>query len=321
MQHINSQSLPHNHVSTHQQINLEEKLNEFQFQKYPTPEETISNNKNILYKRKKFFSTNLKESIQLIEFVLIVILYLRDLSFLKLIIRCCIHLIIININPEIFKYNQLQNSNMNHYIQGMIKMSFKILIYGNLFIILLHLIFSPINAKKFINDGTGFTGFSNGGLTVQFIGERLPSNRFELIVLDLCCFFVQLILLYIVGIVDNYEVFGLPNQLDSKTSLTTNEIELTNDGDTNVQSTNINDNEDQEEDDVHRKVILEENDGYNGNVQLLTIDLIKGIEMIMNIKVNILDSRSSSSDNDMENPNNNGYFGFPGSFPSAGSMV
>ncbi|KAI5951420.1 hypothetical protein KGF54_004494 [Candida jiufengensis] len=210
---------------------------------------------------------------------------------------------------------------MNVYIQGMIKMSLKVICYGNIGIILLHLIFSPASPGTLNRSGDGFSGFSNGGLTVQFIGERLPYNRFELIALDLLCFFIQLLMLYIIGIVDNSHILGLQNQLEPNATLqdTTTTTE-------NVQPQNNQEEEEEEEEEeeqTHRhKLQLEENDGYNGNVMLLTIDLIKGIEIIMNIKINLMDSASRSSLSSSTDDNSGFQLGsLPGAFPSAGSMV
>ena len=48
-------------------LNLQAELLEFQNLKYPTIQETITNNASILYKRKKFFLIELRESIQFLE--------------------------------------------------------------------------------------------------------------------------------------------------------------------------------------------------------------------------------------------------------------
>lgn len=84
-----------------ERANIPIELLDFQRQKVPTPQQTVQNNNSILIKRKRFFLSDLKESIQFLEIFLIVLIYLRDLSFLKLLIRATVHLSILNIDPKI----------------------------------------------------------------------------------------------------------------------------------------------------------------------------------------------------------------------------
>ncbi|KAI3402763.2 hypothetical protein KGF56_004437 [Candida oxycetoniae] len=246
---------------THFQVNIEKELREFQNQKYPTVEETITNNSSVLYKRKKFFLNNLRESIQVIEIVLMVILYLRDLSFFKLLIRLSIHLSISHINPQI----PTLHLSAQHK-EAIIKISLRGIIFGNLFCIICHLIFGAYSHS------VNTDAFLHGGITIQFIGERYPYSRFELIALDLCIFATQLVFHHLVGVVDDSKVLDTKPQVAAKR--TQEESDAAESLDSSIDKTLI------------------EEDGYNGNVFLLTIDLFSGIKKVMNYNVQIEAYRS-----------------------------
>ena len=57
------------------------------------------------------------------------------------------------------------------------KISLRGLIIGNLFCLLTHLIFG------IYRESPSGDGYLHGGITIQFIGDRLPYSRFELIIL------------------------------------------------------------------------------------------------------------------------------------------
>ena len=88
-------------------LNLQAELLEFQNLKYPTIQETITNNASILYKRKKFFLIELRESIQFLNVFNCINISTRFIIF-KIINCSTIHLSIININPPLLFKLQLQ---------------------------------------------------------------------------------------------------------------------------------------------------------------------------------------------------------------------
>lgn len=307
-------------------INLEQELQNFQHQKYPTLEQTIINNQQVLSKRKKFFTTDLKQSFQLIEIVIIVIIYLRDLSFFKLFLRSTIHFAILNINPD---YVSRYYNFSTHHVKTMIKMSFRGVVFMNAYCFLTHLIFgvyskSPSSSGR---SGDDAVGYLYGGLTVQFIGERLPFNRLELMVLDFVVFGLQMIILYLHGVVGNEDVFeeeeeepGEENSArvsEGMASRGVGEVLLLvpltlQSGAEDIPLSEILSNGAHNEETIDKARI--EGDGYNGNVQLLTIDLFDGIKKMMKLKVNIQNAGESSGLSTSSST-------LPGAFPRVSSLV
>ncbi|KAG5417658.1 hypothetical protein I9W82_005294 [Candida metapsilosis] len=316
-----------------QPINLEQELHNFQTQKYPTLQETILNNRKVLAKRKKFFIADLKQSVQLIEIVTIVIIYLRDLSFFKLFLRSIIHFTILSINPDyISKYYTNSYSSLVH-TKTMIKMSFRGVLSINCFCFLMHLIFgvyskSPSNSGQ---NGDEAIGYLYGGLTVQFMGERLPFCRVELMGLDLVVFGAQLVLLYLHGVVGNEEVFeeeegeemreneGDGSRVDRPRSSAPRADGVSSQSsmeDIPLSELLSSNGHHEEEEDIHHGVIDKariEGDGYNGNVELLTIDLFDGIRKM--IKLKVIPSSGESSGLSTSSST------LPGAFPRVSSLV
>ena len=72
------------------------------------------------------------------------------------------------------------------------KISLRGLIIGNLFCLLTHLIFG------IYRESPSGDGYLHGGITIQFIGDRLPYSRFELIIL-IYWFFIQLVFHSLIG--------------------------------------------------------------------------------------------------------------------------
>ncbi|CAK9435883.1 uncharacterized protein LODBEIA_P05220 [Lodderomyces beijingensis] len=244
-----------------QQFDLEKELREFNTQRCPTIEQTISNNRSVLYKRKKFFLQNLRESIQVVEISLIIILYLRDVSFLRLLLRAAVHLAVTNINPPV---PHLQLS--PEHKESMIKLSLRGVIYGNLFCMILHLIFGAYSSNSGNGDGNGDS--MHGGMTVQFIGERYPYSRLELIALDLCIFATQLIYHYLIGVVNDSKVLEAKSANEAMESECIEMVESPGSIEGHAGRAPI------------------EEDGYNGNVFLLTIDLLGGMKKVMDYNIN-----------------------------------
>lgn len=266
-------------------LNLQAELLEFQNLKYPTIQETITNNASILYKRKKFFLIELRESIQFLECFLIVLIYLRDLSFLKLLIRSTIHLSIININPPLLFKLQLQL--LDDYKKSLVKISLRGLIIGNLFCLLTHLIFG------IYRESPSGDGYLHGGITIQFIGDRLPYSRFELIILDLLVFFIQLVFHSLIGVIDDSEVLQVTPTQHGNGNNDASMVEEQLDGTFGLD-----------------RVYIEE-DGYNGNVYLLTIDILGNIKKVFDYQINLQPPSGGRSDLEANQTQ------MPGAFPGA----
>ncbi|KAG7665952.1 uncharacterized protein J8A68_000575 [[Candida] subhashii] len=190
-------------------MDLEASIREFSTQTCPNPEQTIANNKSILYKRKKFFLKDLRSSFQSIDYILIAIAYLRDMSILLALCRLMNHFMIVNSRPipELSRTSEA-------YRRSIIKISWNGLVVQNSFCILYHLIFGIPTESKFKD------GLLHGLFTVQLIGERAAYSRFEMIGLDFVIFFIQVILHHLIALSEDSEL------LESSTVTTdTSELE------------------------------------------------------------------------------------------------
>ncbi|RLV90372.1 hypothetical protein JA1_004596 [Spathaspora sp. JA1] len=262
-------------------INLEQHIREFNTRQYPTQEQTITNNKQILYKRKKYFLRDLRESIRLIEIVVIAIIYLRDISLFRLFIRSTIHFGIVNIHPP----PEIGIDVSETHKKSMIKIALLNVISGNIICILFHLLFGPERGHD--------SSRLYGGISIEFIGERVAYNRLELLILDLFIFFIQLVLHNLVGVVNDAEIL---EQSTQQAEL----IDPTNSSSACAVGGSI--------DKAHI-----EGDGYDGNVFLLSIDLIGNIKQVMKHEISL--QRLDIGDSSQSTQN------IPGSFHSRGVFV
>lgn len=112
----------------------------------------------------------------------------------------------------------------------------------NGFCAMMHLVFGL--------DANPVNGYLYGGMTIQFIGETRPIGRLEVFAYDVMMFLCQLILHNLMCFVDDSEIL----------SVTTTRAETT--------------------DDLMTKP-YDYSDGYNGNVVLMAIDIVKGVRTIM----------------------------------------
>jgi hypothetical protein len=109
-----------------------------------------------------------------------------------------------------------------------------------------HLIFG-----SYSNSGKSYL---QGGISIQFIGEGVPSTRIELLLLDVAVLLLQLTYHSLMCVVDPSKVL----LVDPHSSTT----------------------DSQHEAESSTKLQLE-TDGYNGNVTLLSIDLIRNIKTVL----------------------------------------
>ena len=139
------------------------------------------------------------------------------------------------------------------------KISLRGLIIGNLFCLLTHLIFG------IYRESPSGDGYLHGGITIQFIGDRLPYSRFELIILDLLVF-IQLVFHSLIGVIDDSEVLQVTPIQHGNGNNDASMVEEQLDGTFGLDRVHI------------------EEDGYNGNVYLLTIDILGNIKKCLIIK-------------------------------------
>ncbi|ODV67463.1 hypothetical protein HYPBUDRAFT_152394 [Hyphopichia burtonii NRRL Y-1933] len=171
--------------------NLEGQLRDFDDQRYPTVEQTIVNNASVLYKRKKYFLQDLRQSVNGILYIFNGLIFLKDMSVLCLACRCFIQH---TIHHPSVGWSIIENKKS--------LMCFTILriIFLNLVFLVVHVI-SGVYQKEHLLDN-----YLHGWITIQFIGEGPPSSRYSLVILDLCTFFLQLAYHSLVLCTDDSEV-------------------------------------------------------------------------------------------------------------------
>ncbi|CAK7910099.1 hypothetical protein CAAN1_21S02014 [[Candida] anglica] len=227
-------------------MTLQDEVNSFTEMRYPPASEIIVNNASVLYKRKKYFLEDIRRICHVMGFVIIAIVYLRDLSFLRFVVRAL---------TQYFISNPYSKMNERMVIPDEIKrIRAKALLIGilgsNTFCILTHLLFgvytkSPSD-RDIVTGGTGgAAGYLYGSMTVQFIGESLPFSRFELILMDLVILLIQVTYHSLMCVIDVSSV------LEPKR-------DLLDEGNASYEA-----------------------DGYGGNVDLVDIDVIANVRLVL----------------------------------------
>lgn len=226
---------------------VEAHVSEFDSQTYPTVEQTIINNASVLYKRKKHFLGDLRQLMNGIAMIMIGIVYLRDMSMIGFATRAFSQYSLSNPFPVTESNMMLAPTSK----QVLTKFLLIVVLGSNLFIIFIHLVFG-VYSKSPSPDK-----FLHGGATIQFVGERVPYSRWELLILDVLILFTQLVFHNLMCVTDDSEV------LETKRS-------LVNLGDDFA---------------VDRSEI--EGDGYSGNVSLIKIHLFRDLRKILGSLVRV----------------------------------
>lgn len=205
---------------------------DFLAQQYPSVEETVANNASVLYRRKKHFLGNLRQLVDGTGYVIIGLIYLRDILMFLAALKAFFHYCILNPYPTpspTITVSDSAKKRMRRFIL--------ISVFGiNFLCVVKHIILGPAELDD---------GYLYGGLTVQFIGEKLPKSKLAVLLLDLLLFCVQLVYHSLMCCTDDSEVLKTTPLLIS-------------------------------EDDTLCRLEIEA-DGYNGNVSLITVDLFQGI--------------------------------------------
>lgn len=228
--------------TVHSMLHVEAQLQDFLENQYAGVEEVILNNSRVLYKRKKFFLKDVRHMVKTLGYILIILVYLKDRSFLRLMIRLPIQYTLSNPYP-IPDLLMLTQTIKDHSSKVLIQL----VIFTNVCFIILHLIFGVYSV-----DATE-DGYLHGQLLFQFIGERPPVNRFVLLVYDLGIFALQLV------------YHCLQCGLDDSEVLATKSPEL-----------------DANADGLDRSQL--EGDGYTGNVDLVTLDIVSSMVSSLGLK-------------------------------------
>lgn len=253
-------------------MEVEDQFTSFTRNLYPSVEETMINNNTVLYKRKKFFLQDLRRIFNVLGYVVISMVYLRDISIFRFVIRALQQFFISNPYPTPNATTILSDQNK----KAMSRFILIGIFVSNVFCLIVHLVWgvytvspqlafalasdskmsyiwgglysdSPVTEDKDLiaRYSSSPLNLLHGGLTVQFIGDRLPYSRFELIVFDLIILLCQMVYHGLMCVLDDSEVL----------STTSNSID---DNDMRIGE-----------------------DGYNGNVDLVDIDIVANVRKVM----------------------------------------
>ncbi|SGZ58024.1 CIC11C00000002166 [Sungouiella intermedia] len=211
---------------------------DFQNQRYPTVEETVRDNASVLYKRKKFFLQDVRKLAGTLGYVLIGLVYLRDRSISLFLSRTLVqHYLSDPFPPPLHLLLDTANQeDARSYAKLVFIMTF------NASAIIFHFFFGDTHVRS------GGDGLLHGGLTVQFIGERLPTSVWELVFLDCLILLDQLLYHGLTCGVDDAEILHIKSPV----------IE----GDDNVCPEVVS-------------------NGYNGNVTLVTLDIFAHFKKVL----------------------------------------
>lgn len=214
---------------------------DFDSQRYPTVEETAINNASVLYKRKKFFLQDLRKLTGTLGYVMAAFVYLRDLSFMSFVARTMVQHFLSDPFPSQVHLSGLDTEAQNE-ARAYVKLVFILAVNG--FAMLFHFFNGPSLA------GVGLDGLLHGGLSVQFIGERPATSVVELLILDVAVLTVQLLFHAVTCGVDDVAILQ---------SVSTGAME-------------------DETSSISPEVV---SNGYNGNVTLLTVDVLAHFRKVM----------------------------------------
>lgn len=205
-------------------------VQDFLTQQYPTVEQTIVNNATCLEKQKRGLLAELRSLIGSVCCVLIGVAYLRDVSFFPLVLRLITQM---SLSVPSKQIPHLMLSETDRQEQRMFLLTG--VVVSGLFSIISHILYAPYTSSKMGDH------MLHGGVTVQFIGERVPAGRWELLVFDVLIFCIQYIYFCVMWATDDLAVVQ-----SRAVSVLSDEVSSNNDA---------------------------LSDGFDGNVFLLTIDL------------------------------------------------
>lgn len=207
--------------------------------RYPSVEETLQNNASLRYKQKRLFLADLRTLMGTLGSAVIGILYLRDVSALIFCLRAIVQFLLSNPYAHHWQYESLLQEVAREQQRWFLFWS---VVLVNSISFLCHLFFGAYASSSASDQQL------HGGLTLQFLGERLPRGKHELVMFD--CLLAVLQTLY----------FCL--------MCTTEDLDVLHGRVTEIES-------------IDERVLLDiVSDGFDGNVDLLTLDIWEGIRAL-----------------------------------------
>ncbi|KAJ8140489.1 hypothetical protein OY671_006325 [Metschnikowia pulcherrima] len=213
----------------------------FTSSRYPNVEQTLSNNAVQLYKQKRQFLADLRTLMNTSVAVLVGILYLRDVSIFLLILRVSFQ----------FALGSPFSGQLRYVLTEEARKEQRWFFICTIFIVnsisaLSHVYYGSYSASRAVD------GQLHGSWSVQFIGERLPRGRLELLVFDSLICGLQILYFCLMCTTDDSEVLS-----------------------GGVSSASLND------DSISSDLV---SDGYDGHVFLLTLDVWASVSNSLRIE-------------------------------------
>ncbi|EMC95159.1 hypothetical protein BAUCODRAFT_149180 [Baudoinia panamericana UAMH 10762] len=132
-------------------------------------------NREMFNKKRGELLDDLLKSLDILAYAELSIIYYKDCSFLRFFIRAIVQFVCLTPKPAIFPEPPANRP----YIGGILG--------TNLLCILLHVVFAPPSA------GEATRGYLHGGLALDFIGQKGPSSKLNLLLLDVLLVAIQIV--------------------------------------------------------------------------------------------------------------------------------
>ncbi|KAK9376373.1 uncharacterized protein V1513DRAFT_457300 [Lipomyces chichibuensis] len=133
----------------------------------------------LLEKRRQEFGRHLIRSLDVLSYCHLLYVYLMDISLLRLLLRSIVQLNYLT--PKPFPIPRVARTPIVYFV----------ILIANTYCLLVHL-FANLPVSREANGG-----YLHGGLTIEFIGQKAPASRLQLICSDLIIVTLQIVILTI----------------------------------------------------------------------------------------------------------------------------
>ncbi|KAK7203501.1 hypothetical protein BZA70DRAFT_66192 [Myxozyma melibiosi] len=133
----------------------------------------------LLEKRRQEFGRHLIRSLDILSYCHLLYIYFMDISLLRLLLRSVIQLNYLT--PKPFPMPRTARTRLIHVV----------ILASNTYCLLVH-IFANLPVSREAN-----AGYLHGGLSIQFIGQKAPASRTQLLAADIVVLVLQLVILTI----------------------------------------------------------------------------------------------------------------------------
>lgn len=164
-------------------IEIESLLKKFKSNDQPCKQQTTNNNFKVLQKKRTHFYNELRYLTRILGFVILVIVYFKDISIIRLSIRSLTHCAI----ARPYSSSKLGISLTETNKKVLSKFLMYLILITNVTSTFIYLFFGSYKQKVY------FDKKLHGGLSIQFIGDRLPFFKFEIVFYDFFFFLVQVL--------------------------------------------------------------------------------------------------------------------------------